>query len=322
VHERAAEGVAGPEAAQRLQAHRLDLDELVRRAGEHALGPALDDRQAHAEVEQPLGGLERVARADRDLDLVAVAHRDGRVRERRPRLAAGLVGVGPEHRPVVEVVDRDPLAAGRERGERRRPARLGRQPGAGRPEHARGADRVEVELVGREREVGRRRLAVEEQREVVGRVDLAEREWGAQRRVRGDEARVDPEALEVAAQVAPERVVPDLRDHRRALDAEPRGGHRDVRRAAADRLGERVHVLEPHADLLRVEVDADAAHRDQVVGHVGSFVSISWVRTGRPSASERRAARPMTSGARASAPDTGVGSPVATAAAKHSHART
>jgi hypothetical protein len=42
----------------------------------------------------------------------------------------------------------------------------------------------------------------------------------------------------------------------------------DVRRAAADRLGETRHVLEPPADLLAVEVDrrpADCNHVDVVV---------------------------------------------------------
>ena len=106
--------------------------------------------------------------------------------------------VGPEHRAVVEVVDRHPRRprALLQRRERRGAARLGRQPGPGRPEHARLADRVEVELVRRHGHVGRLRLAVEQQREVVGREDLAEHDRRAQRRVRADERVVDAEAAQ------------------------------------------------------------------------------------------------------------------------------
>ena len=249
VHERAAERVAGAEAAHDVDGHGRDLDELAGACGRaRPSGPCLTIGDAHAELEQRRRRLVRVARPDGDRHLVAVADRDGRVAQRLARPAAGLGLVGPEHRPVVEVVDRDRVlarvVARLERGERGAAARLGRQPGARRPEHARGADRVEVELVGRDRHVRRRRLAVEEQREVVRRVDLAEHDRRAQRRVRPDPAVVDAEAAQRAAHVR-------RRTGRRptfvitaARCAEPRRGDGDVRRAAAERLGEGAHVGE------------------------------------------------------------------------------
>ena len=105
VDERAAERVAGAEPADDLDRDRRHLDALRARAREHALGPALDDRQLDAELEQRLGSPLGVARPGRHGRLVAIADRDRRVRERFARPAPGLALVVPEHRAVVEVVD-------------------------------------------------------------------------------------------------------------------------------------------------------------------------------------------------------------------------
>ncbi len=64
-------------------------------------------------------------------------------------------------------------------------------------------------------------------------------------------------------------VVADARDHRRA-QAQPRAAERGVRRRAAEVLGEARHVLEPRADLLRVEVDGEAAEAEDVEIAAGS----------------------------------------------------
>ena len=157
-------------------------------------------------------------------------------------------------------------------------ARLRRQPGARRPEHPRCADRVEVELVDRDRHVRRRRLAVEEQREVVGRVDLAEDDRRAQRRVRADPARIDAEPLERAAHVRAERVVADLRDDRARARPGALQRRRRSSRSPPRNLANVVTSRQPDVELLRVEVDADAPHRDQVVRQ---WLSI-WARS-RPS---------------------------------------
>ena len=62
---------------------------------------------------------------------------------------------------------------------------------------------------------------------------------------------------------AAHRVVADPRDQRR-LQAEPRAAERGVGRRAAEILGEASDVLEARADLLRVEVDGEAAEADDV----------------------------------------------------------
>ena len=111
VHERAAERVAGAEAADDVDRDGGHLDPLLPRARERALRPALDHGELHAQLEQRLGRRIGVARADGDLDLLAVAHRDGGVGERRALPRARVVALGPEHRAVVEVVDRYPRGA-------------------------------------------------------------------------------------------------------------------------------------------------------------------------------------------------------------------
>ncbi len=82
------------------------------------------------------------------------------------------------------------------------------------------------------------------------------------RRVRADEACIDPEALERLTYIQAEAVVPDLRDDRGPV-TEARGGNGHVRRAAAERLRERLDLRERNADLLGVEIDADATDGDQ-----------------------------------------------------------
>ena len=97
---------------------------------------------------------------------------------------------------------------------------------------ARGADRVEVELVGADLEVGRLGVAVEVEREVVGREDLAERERRGQARHAGHVAVVDAEAAQRVVQEEAEGIVARAGDHG-AVAPEPRGGHRHV--GGADR---------------------------------------------------------------------------------------
>ena len=58
-----------------------------------------------------------------------------------------------------------------------------------------------------------------------------------------------------------------------AFRPEPRRADGDVRRAAADRLGEARDVLQPRADLLAVEIDRGAADGDDVEGGGASPVS-------------------------------------------------
>ncbi len=130
------------------------------------------------------------------------------------------------------------------------------------------ADGGQVELVGADLQVGGRRLAVEVQREVVRREDLAERHRGGVLPVRAHVGVVHTEAGEFGADEPAERIVADPGDQRAAV-AESRGGHRDVGRAAAQELSERFDVLEADSDLQWVDVDAAATDGEDVMGRGG-----------------------------------------------------
>ena len=92
----------------------------------------------------------------------------------------------------------------------------------------------------------------------------------------GDDA-IDGDALahELLADEAPHLLVADAGDEP-GLEAEPRGADGGVGGAAADRLGEGGHVLQPPADLLSVEIDGRPADGDHVeagrCGHRRTFV--------------------------------------------------
>lgn len=143
--------------------------------------------------------------------------------------------------------------------------RLGfrRQPRPGRPQHPRGGDRLQIKVTRGDHQVRSHRLAIEQQREMIGRVDLAERHRRAQPRAHTDEPVVDADLSHRHAQILAEGVIADPGDDR-AADAEPRRSDCHVRRAATQRLGEGPHVGERDAGLLGVQIDADPPHRDQV----------------------------------------------------------
>src|SRR5215211_5519341 len=98
----------------------------------------------------------------------------GRVRERFAVPAASLAGGGPEHGPIVEIVDDErPATPPPQRRQRRRSARLLREAGPGCPEQCRLRRHV-PQLV--QLQVRGLRLPIEEQRKPIGRKDLAEGE--------------------------------------------------------------------------------------------------------------------------------------------------
>src|SRR5690606_19800936 len=115
-------------------------------------------------------------------------------------------------------------------------------------------------------QVGSLGVAVEVQREVVRREDLAERQRGRQPWHRRDEPVVHPVLLESLVDEPPEGVVPCASDDGGAT-AVSGGRHRHVGGAAAEIPAERLDVLQRHAHLVRVDVDAHPSHRDEVEGH-------------------------------------------------------
>ncbi|CAM5736564.1 hypothetical protein SHIRM173S_09301 [Streptomyces hirsutus] len=121
----------------------------------------------------------------------------------------------------------------------------------------------EIQLGGVDLQVGSLGPAVEVQREVVRREDLAE---GDRRRVRGDRGDppvVDAEVLQGLVQIGAEGIVSRTGDHGRRA-AEPGGGDRDVRGRTAEELSERFDLCQGNAGLQGVKVHPDAAHGDQV----------------------------------------------------------
>ena len=133
-------------------------------------------------------------------------------------------------------------------------------------------DGVDVDFRRRDLQVRGARLAVEVQREVVRREDLAERHGRRVLVVRCDVTVVDAESVEFGAHEPAERVVADTGDQGGAV-AESGCGDRDVGGAAAEELAERLDVLEADADLQRVDVDAAAPDGEDVERLCGGQVS-------------------------------------------------
>ncbi len=143
-------------------------------------------------------------------------------------------------------------------------ARLLGQTGDRRPVHACVADGVEIQRLFGDSEVRSHGSTVEVEREVVGREDLAEGDRGLQFVIDPYELVVDTEAGELAADEPAERVVARAGDDGRTTPVSC-CGDRDVRRAAAEVLAERLDVFEPDPALVWIEVDADATDGDHIV---------------------------------------------------------
>ena len=217
--------------------------ELVAAHAQHARRALLDDGELDPGREQRRGG-----RARGRVSPIATSH-SSQVADRdvdAGRAAAlmcvvGLVARRPEHRPVVEVEDG---GAVRRRAPPARPwwprgDGSCAEAGAGDPEDVGGRDRVEVELVGVDLEVGRRRAA--------GRSRAGSRRAGRSRRTSPASAgpatavtkrSSTPKPAQRLVDEAAERVVAGAGDHRGAA-AVPGGGDGDVGRAAAEELAER-----------------------------------------------------------------------------------
>ena len=127
-------------------------------------------------------------------------------------------------------------------------ARFFGETGDRRPEQPGGANRLGVDVVDGDLQVRRTRLAVEVERKVVGGKDFAERHRGGEHGVGGHETVVHAQARQLGAHVAAERVVAHTGDQPGALP-ESGSGDGDVGGTAAEELSERLHILEPDADL-------------------------------------------------------------------------
>ena len=165
-----------------------------------------------------------------------------------------MAGEPPQVRPVIDV-EHDP-APGRA-GDAHRLELRGGGVGAGEMgaahQHRLGALdilRIDVALV--EGAVGAI-VAIEDEREGLLVADAEQHERGEPDRIGADSGDVHALARALLADEAAHVLVADAGDEA-AFQPQPRRADGDVGRAAADRLGERRHVLEAPADLRAVQV--------------------------------------------------------------------
>ncbi|MDQ1074855.1 hypothetical protein QE388_001064 [Microbacterium sp. SORGH_AS 969] len=108
-------------------------------------------------------------------------------------------------------------------------------------------------------------VAVEVQREVVGREDLAERHGCLQRLIDADVTVVDAETGELVEQVAAERVVADARNEAHVV-AEAGCGDGDVGGTASEEFAEGLDGCQADTGLQRIDVHAESAHGQHLGG--------------------------------------------------------
>jgi hypothetical protein len=268
VAQRPAERVPGAQAVDHLDRHRRHLDRGVVVPGQHTLGSLLDHHDLDPAVAQGLGGRPRLALAHGGVALVQVAHGHADVLQGPLHPGPGLLPGGPEHRPVVQVEDGDArLGPGLEGVEGGAAARLLGEAGDRHPEDPGRPDRLHIQFLGADLEVGGLGEAVEVEGEVVRREDLAEGDRGRQAGHGGHEAVVDPEAAQGVVQVLAEGVLAGAGDDRAAPAVAGRG-HGHVGRAAAQVLAEGLDLAQRDPDLEGVHVDPDPPHRQDVESRV------------------------------------------------------
>ena len=135
---------------------------------------------------------------------------------------------------------------------------------SGDQQRARRRDECFVDVVFGNRHVGAI-LAEEDERERVAILDAEHDASGQAPRIGADMRGVASFLLERLDEEASHRIVADARDQR-GLQPQPRAAECRVRRRASEILGKARDILEPRADLLRVEVLAEAAEGDDVKG--------------------------------------------------------
>ena len=261
-----AETVPGTDAVDHLDRDRRDLDDLIRGLRQHPARALLDHGQLHPELQQPPGDDLRICRAHRHLAFLEVADGHAGVRQHRAQLAACLRRRRPERGPVVQVQHRQLTGlAGGQRDRVGRPARLLGQARAGGPEDPGRGDLRHRQPGRLDLQVRRPGIAVEPDREVVRREDLAERHRRGRPGDGGHERVIDTQPAQLGVHVAAERILAGPGDHRRPQSV-PGRGHRHVGSAATQELAEGGDLLQRHADLQRVDVDPDPADGQDVVG--------------------------------------------------------
>ena len=145
---------------------------------------------------------------------------------------------------------------------------------------------IEVRLVDRH---VRAVVAIEKQRKGLAVADAEERQRGEPSSVIGpDVAHLHAFGGQGLAHESAVVLVADARQHG-GLETQPCRADRRVGRRAAQVFAEGLHVLQPAADLVAIEIDAGAAHADQVERPRGHGCPLGAARL--PLAEVRRLAR-------------------------------
>jgi hypothetical protein len=152
------------------------------------------------------------------------------------------------------------------------PARLLTETGDRHPHQIRRPHGVVVNVGRLDLKVRSGRLAVEPDREIVRRKDLTEGHRGWIVVIGHHVSVVDGEFAERSANITPERVVAHAGDNRGPA-AQAGSGDGDVGGGAAEILAERHDVLQPDADLQRIDVHSatpEGEHLEPPRGYVAS----------------------------------------------------
>src|SRR5439155_9940145 len=240
--------------------HRTALDD------QHSLGMASRRGKRMHDVGAAARDVEFLDRADDEIELrqQALQMRRYGVRFNVTRFAIPALGEAPQHGPIIDVEDCPYVVLARavEREIADPIDVFGREMRAGDKQRAALGDVRFVDFGFADRHV-RAVLAQEDKRKRVLVLD-------AQHDSRRQSCGVDTDMADVAAfagdrldEEAAHRVVADARDQP-GLEPEPRATKRGIRRGAAEIFREARHVLQSRADLLRVEVDAEASEADDV----------------------------------------------------------
>ena len=269
--------IAGPQHVQHFHFDAAAIERVVERARNLAIDhcaahrPALDDEHTLRMATHRRQRLHDVGAAARDVELLDRADDEVELRQQAlqmrryglrldvTRFSVTALREPPQHRPIIDVEDRPHvvLACAVEREIADPIDIFGGEVRAGDQQRAALGDVGFLDLGFGDRHI-RTVLAKEDQRK---RILVLDAQHDGRRQSRG----VDTDMADIAAfagdrfdEEAAHRIVADPRDQS-GFEPEPGAAERGVRRRAAEVFREARRVLQPRADLLRVEIDAETS---------------------------------------------------------------
>ena len=239
-------------------------------------------RQRRDDVGAAAGDGELLLGADHEIEMRQdpLQMRGDRIAGDESSLPVAALGESPEHRAIVDVEHGAHVVPARAfEGDRADVVDVRRREVRARDEQR---PRLREEILG-DVVLGHRHvravLAVEDQRKRVAVLDAEHDGAGEPRRVDADVRDVAAFAHQRLREKAPHRIVADPRGHRR-LQPQARAAECGIGRRAAQVFGEARDVLEPRADLLRVEIDGKPAEADDIEAPAGGKTRVVFHRGG------------------------------------------